>query len=104
MKLIKKMMEQIHDEIEDAEDYAKDALEYKDSPQHKDAADLYYTLANEELGHSEKLKAHVARMVGKHKAERTDDYKEIMYLYEYLNHINTECAVKAKIMLDMYKR
>ena len=53
MKEIKELVEHIHEEMEDAEDYIKLALHYKETDSR--LADTYARLAQEEIGHADHL-------------------------------------------------
>ena len=65
MEEIKMLAENIREELEDAEKYAKCAAKYKDTD--RELSSTFYTLAGEELGHMEKLHAQAARIIKAYK-------------------------------------
>lgn len=103
MRIIKKITEQISEELCDAEKYIKCAMNQKsDFPQ---LADVYYKLSNEELGHANALHDQAVRLIDewKKKMEKEPpDYMKEMWNEEHDEFI--EEMAEIKVMIDMYKK
>lgn len=67
MKEIKTLAKRIRAELEDATEYAKLALQYRDSD--RIASETYKQLAEQELEHSNKLHAQAVRLINEQKAK-----------------------------------
>ena len=81
MKEIKWLVENIEEELNDAEKYAKAAAKYKDSD--REMANTLYTLANEELGHMDKLHTQAVRIIKAHKAEGHEAPAAMQAIWEW---------------------
>ena len=101
MRKIKKLSDNIKDEIEDAQKYASDALELKDTD--KDLADLYCTLASEELKHMEMLHAQVVKMIEAYRKDHGEPPADMQARYDILHEIHSGDARKVKLMIQLYK-
>ncbi len=101
MRIIKELSDNIKDEIEDAHKYASRALELKES--NKEVADLYAALAQEELGHMEKLHAQVVKCIEAYRKDKGDPPANMQVRYEILHEIHTADARKVKLMIQLYK-
>jgi len=101
MKMIQKLSDYIEDEIKDAEKYARNALEYKE----KDSAlaDMYYKLANDEMGHMNTLHTHVTRIIDDYKKKSGDPPEAMLLLYDILHKKHIENAAYVKALLGLYK-
>ena len=101
MKKIQVFSENIEDEIKDAEKYARLALQCKeDDPA---SAEVFYKLANEEIGHADALHKRVVALVEEYKKTKGEPPESMLMLYDILHkrHISNLAAVKG--MLGMYK-
>ena len=83
MEIIKKLSEQIGEEVEDAENYAKLALLYQST--HPELSKTYYDLSTEEMHHVDMLHANVTRIIEKHRKEHGEPPAPMMAVYEYLH-------------------
>lgn len=81
MKEIKKIVAQIDDEIEGAEDYAKCYAKYKDID--KGLSDVYHQMAEAELGHVDKLHEQVVRIIKDYRAKGNEPPAEMMAIWEW---------------------
>ena len=98
---IKRLSKKIKSEIHDAEEYARDALSCKESD--KATGDLYYELAEEELGHMEKLHNRVVKMINTYKAEKGNPPPDMQARYDYVHEEMIDAVKEVKILLAMYK-
>lgn len=101
MLLIKHLSKMIKEEISDAEKYAKCALNHKGDD--KALADVFYELANEELGHMEMLHNQVVRIIDKYRKEKGEPPEVMRELYNYIHEEQIEDVQEVKILLNMYK-
>lgn len=101
MLIIKKLSGMIKEEIQDAEKYARCALNHKESD--KTLADTFYTLANEELKHMEMLHTQVVRIIDDHRKAKGNPPAEMQAIYDYVHEEQIEAVKEVKILLAMYK-
>ena len=102
MKVIKCLVEDIQEELESAEHYAKKATEHKDDD--RELADVYAKLANTELEHVNNLHGQVVRIIKAWKAEtgkETPVAMEAVRQWEHDRMVDT--AARVKSLLDVYK-
>lgn len=101
MKIIECLSDQIADEIESAEEYAKCALAKKED--HPQLAETYYRIANEKLNHMGLLHTQVVSIIDAYKKEDGDPPEHMKLLYEILHRKHIEHAAAVKGMLALYK-
>ena len=101
MKIIKCLSEKIEDELQDAEEYIEDAIKWK--AEVPDAAELFYQLSLEEMGHMERLHKKVAEKIAEYKNTHGEPPPEMMTLYDYLHKQHMNKAMKIRVMQGMYK-
>lgn len=77
MRIIKNLANQIKDEVEDADKYLECSLKYED--EYPEMAKLYASLAEEELGHAERLHSSVVFFI---KKERSSGVEPPRYMLE----------------------
>lgn len=102
MTKIRTLMEHIECEVEDAQHYADLALEYKGSD--ADLAECYRRLAEEELGHMDKLHSQVVRLINEYKRGGKEPPADMMAVYEYLHKRAVKDAECVNVALGMYKK
>lgn len=102
MKIIKKLIEQIDEEVCGAEEYAKCSTKYK--VEDKALADMYFEMANQELMHVDKLHAQVVRYIQQHKASGKEVPESMEYVWQWLHDKIMDNVARIKVMLDMYKK
>lgn len=101
MKIIKCIAERIKEEIQDAETYMDLANQWKEEqPQ---AAEVFNELAEEELGHMQKLHNVVTELIDEYKAEHGEPPAGMMALYEYMHAQNIENTMRVKVKQAMYR-
>lgn len=101
MTEIKLLMEHVADEINDAETYAKLALEYKDTD--KELADVFYRLSGEELEHMNRLHAQVVRLIEERKRSGAEIPADMMPVYRYLHKQQIERTTEVGVAQALYR-
>ena len=101
MKEIKELVENINEELEDAEKYARLAVMYKDEDSR--LADTYVRLANEELNHSELLHGQAVRMIEAHRAAGNTAPPVMMAIWDWEHKKSIDHKTKVKALIEMYK-
>jgi rubrerythrin len=101
MKLIKELTEMIEEELEGAEAYAKNAVEYRESE--PALANAFFDIANQEMRHVNMLHDQVASIIRKHRDTHGEPPAPMMAVYEYLHGKHIEKAAEVKRYLEMYK-
>lgn len=95
MKIIKHLVEDINEELEGAEHYAKLATQYKDEDRE---------LAGIELGHVNALHGQVVRIIKAWKATSGKETPAPMQaVWDYEHGRSIDKAAKVKTLLDLYK-
>lgn len=102
MKKIKELSKQIHEEIEDAENYIRMALQNKESD--KDLGDLYCTLAQEELGHADRLHSHVVKEINKYKVNGKPVPEVMQGIWDWQHEEIVEETMEVKMMIEAYRK
>ena len=101
MKELKMFSEYIDEELNDAEKYAKNALEWKEK--NRNAANMFADLASQELNHAHMLHQQAVRMIGERK-ERGTDVPEIMQqIWDFEHKKQIDHKARVKMMLSMYQ-
>ena len=100
MKIIKCVAEKIKGEIRDAETYIDMAIEWKeDEP---DAAEVFADLADEELGHMERLHKIVTDLIAEYRNTHGEPSAGMMELYNYMHAQDVENTMRVKVKKAMY--
>lgn len=102
MKIIKDLVSMINDELEGAEDYAKAAVEHKESE--PAIASTFYEIATQEMHHVNLLHDRVAETIRKHRDHHGEPPAPMMAVYEYLHGKHIDKAAEVKRYLEMYKQ
>ena len=101
MEIIKCIAEKITEEVHDADAYIELAMEYKeDEP---DAAETFYELSTEEIGHAEKLHEVVEDLIRDYREKNGKPPEGMMTLYEYLHEKQIQEAMRVRVKQGMYK-
>ena len=101
MELIKHIEDQIGEEMHDAKKYIKCALKYRE--EHKELADLYYWLSQEEMTHADKLHKMVVEIIEEYRKKEGEPPADMMAVYKYIHEKEIEEAAEVKLMWAMYK-
>lgn len=100
MKIIKKISEQIDEELKDAQKYLKCAFEYSD--EYPALSDTYYELSVAEMGHVSMLHDMVAKIINEY-AETNPIPEGMQAIYNYLHEQHIKKARKIKTQQEEYK-
>ena len=101
MKIIQRLSERIEDEIKDAKNYAKMALEVRDD--HLELSRTLYTISLQEMEHMRMLHDAVVNVIEQYRREHGETPEKMMAVYEYLHKKHIDEAAEAKIVQGMYK-
>ena len=101
MKIIKCIAERIKEEISDAETYMDLANQWKE--EQPGAAEVFSELAEEELGHMEKLHEVVTELISEYREKHGEPPAGMMALYEYMHAQNIENTMRVKVKQAMFK-
>ena len=101
MKNIKKLCDHIREEIEDAEDYIRDALACKEND--PEVADTYCRLAEEELGHMAMLHKQVVRLIEAYRKANGEPPADMKARYDVLHEVHMADTHKVRLMIQLYK-
>lgn len=101
MKIIKCLVEDIQEELEGAEHYAKLATQYKDED--RELADVYAKLANVELDHVDALHAQAVRMIKAQKAAGAETPAPMQAVWDWEHGKMVDTTARIKTMLSMYR-
>ena len=102
MKLIKEIVESMHEEIEGAEDYAKKAVRYKEED--RPLADAYYSMAGQELGHVDMLHAQVVRIIKAYQAAGNEPPAVMKAVWDWEHGKVMDHVAKVKVLLETYRK
>ena len=68
-----------------------------------DAADLFYELSTEEMGHMERLHDAVVEKIKEYREEHGEPPKGMLAVYNWIHEEQTEDAMRIKVKQGMYK-
>lgn len=101
MKIIKKLSERIEEEIEDAECYAKMALEYRD--EYPELARIANNLSAQEMDHMNSLHQIVVNLIDQYRRTNGEPPAAMQAVYDYLHKKHIDHASLVKTLQTMYK-
>ena len=101
MKIIETLSEKISEEIHDAKEYAKMAIENRDM--FPDLAKTLYDLSTEEMGHMFRLHSAVAEIIEQYRKDKGEPPEAMLAVYEYLHKMQIEQAAEVKRLQEMFK-
>ncbi len=99
MRIIKILSEQICEELEDSNKYIDGALTYK--TQFPKLAETYIELANEEIGHAERLHKQVVSLISEIQIE-IPKFMQELWEEKHIEIITKTAELKTKI--ELYKK
>ena len=100
MKVIKKLSEQIEEELKDSEKYLKCAFNYKED--YPALADVYYKLSLAEMDHVTMLHEAVVKIINDYSVEHPIP-EGMQAIYDYLHEKQVNWASKIKVKQEEYK-
>ena len=101
MKIIKHLIEDLQEEMEGSEHYAKMALKYKDSD--RDVADMFHKLSIVDKEHADMLHAAAVRKIKEKHAAGVETPAPMQAVYDWEHAKMIEAATRLKSLQDMYK-
>lgn len=102
MTLIKRLCEWIDDELEDAEKYARAALELKDSQPELSRA--VYSISQQEMEHMNILHGQVVNLINDYKKTKGEPPAAMLAVYDYIHKKQIDEAAEVKNLQAMYQR
>ena len=101
MTIIKKLSEMISEELDDAEKYARCALNHKED--HPALADIFHRLSGDELQHATTLHGAVVDLIEDYKRDHGEPPEAMKAVYDYLHEQQIDHAAEVKVLRNMYK-
>jgi ferritin len=101
MKLIAKLSDYITEEISDAKKYAKCALRLKDEK--PELSQMFATLAQEELGHMNRLHSAVVGVIAEYRDKNGDPPPVMQALYDREHEKQIDAATEVHLLLAQFK-
>lgn len=102
MKIIKKLVKMIDEELGDARKYAECALKEKES--NPTLANLLYTLSLEEMKHMNMLHAEVVKVIDGYRREKGEPPAAMLAIWEYKHEEHIEAAEEVLVLQGMFKK
>lgn len=102
MKMIAEIVEDIREELEGAEHYAKKATQYKD--QDRRLAGMYADIANQELNHVDALHTQAVRLIQDQRATGTEPPAGMQAVWDWEHSHMMEHVSRVKVLLEMYTK
>ena len=100
MKIIKIVTDKIKEEIRDADAYISLAMEWNEKQ--PEAANVFFELSKEEMGHADKLHQIVTGLIRKYREEKGEPPPAMLAVYNYIHEQQIEAATEVKIKQGMY--
>lgn len=100
MKIIEILSDKIAEEIHDAGEYARMALEYRE--QYPDMAKTLHDLSGEEMDHMRRLHAAAAAIIARYRDEKGEPPAAMTAVYDYLHRKQIDRAAEVKILQEMF--
>ena len=102
MQLIAKLSDMIEEELNDAEKYARCALNYKEENMSALAA-TFNKLSLEEMGHVTALHDQVTAAIAEYRKEHVDPPERMQGIYDYLHKKHVQHANEIRILQGLFK-
>ena len=101
MQIIKKLSKMIGEELDDAEKYARCALNHKDED--TSLAELFYSLSLEEMKHMEMLHKAVVRMIEEVRQSGRTVPEGMQEMYDYIHEQHIDHAKEVRMLQSMFR-
>lgn len=102
MKMMAEIVEDIREELEGAEHYAKKATQYKD--QDRRLSGMYADLASQELSHVDALHTQAVRLIQDQRATGAEVPAGMQAVWDWEHGKMMEHVSRVKVLLDMYSK
>ena len=99
MKIIKKLVHQIEDEIRDAEKYAKCAVELRET--RPDLARVYVQLAGQEMEHMQALHTAVTTLIEEERRTNGDPPPGMLEAYDIIHEWQIAHAAEVRSLIQL---
>jgi rubrerythrin len=101
MRIIKEISEAIDDELESAENYARNACVYKED--HPELAETLYNISLEEMRHVDLLHKRVVDLIERYRKEHGDPPAAMLAVYDFLHKRDIEWANEIRSYQNRYR-
>ena len=101
MQLIADMIDEIMDEYDDAEKYAKKAIEFQEN--RPSLAGKYAAMAKQELEHGDKLHSEIVTIIQEHRTKNGPPPEPMMQVYNWEHKKMIDHVARVKALLAMVK-
>lgn len=101
MTIIAKLSDYIEEELNDADKYARCALNYKE--ENPNLATVFNRLSLEEMNHMNLLHEQVVALIIEYKKAHGDPPEKMQGIYDYLHKKHMERANEIKILQGLFK-
>ena len=101
MIVIEYLSDKIEDEIDDASDYSKNAIAYKDM--YPWLGEILYTISLDETKHRQMLHDAVVRLIKEYREKVGEPPADMMARYDYLHKKHIQNAAESKTLQSMYR-
>lgn len=101
MLVIKHLSKQIKNLICQAEEYARCALDYKETD--KMLADAYFAKASARIKDIDDFHEQVTRIITNYRKEKGDPPAAMQALYDYIHEEEIENVREVRVLMEMYK-
>lgn len=101
MKMLRNIVDDIHDELKVAQHYAILAMEHKNT--NREAADKYAEMAKQEMSHAEKLHDMAEKYIEKHTVDGAAPPVAMKTIWDWEWEKLIKCMGKARALLDLYR-
>lgn len=102
MKQIKELVENIREELEGAEHYAKLATQYRDAD--RSLAENYATMSAQELSHVDNLHNQAVRLIKDYRAAGNEPPASMKAVWDWEHERMVDHVAKIKILLEQYRK
>ena len=101
MQIIKKLSKMIGEELDDAEKYARCALNHKDDD--SPLAELFYSLSLEEMKHMEMLHKAVVKKIEEVRQSGVTIPEGMQETYDYIHDMHIDYAKEIRMLQTMFR-
>lgn len=102
MKMIAEIVEDIREELDGAEHYAKKAAQYKE--QDHRLAEQYATLSTQELGHVDALHTQAVRLIQDQRSAGAEVPAGMQAVWDWEHSHMMDRVARVKMLLELYRK